>query len=94
LCVGFVNLLPVRNSDGDRILSCLERLGWIAPASPYKDGLATSHAWLRSRGFSDWDLSRMRLADEHQAAPGLLSLPKMEYQNYLSRPMTRNSGKS
>lgn len=74
-CVGLVNLIPIRNSDGDRILICMGQLGWIG------DGPASSRDGRR-------DLRRTH----HPAAPGLLSLPKMESNIYLSRLVTRNSG--
>jgi hypothetical protein len=91
ICLAVCNLIPIRNSDGDRVWTCLAQLGWIHDSGLPSPGLAETHGWLRSRGLSAWDLEQMELADEYPAAPGLLSLPKMEYQNYLSRPVTRNS---
>lgn len=76
-CLGVANLIPVLGSDGDRILGCMEALGWIEPVGGRRHGLAVSHAWLRSLGFSDWDLGQMELAEECSPAPGLLSLPKI-----------------
>jgi len=90
-CLFIANIAPIAGSDGDRIWTCAAKLGWIDDPKLPRRGLGRRHAWLLGRGFSTWDLEQMELADDHPPAPGLASLPKMESNIYLSRPVTNNS---
>ena len=60
LCVGFCNLLPISGSDGDRAISCMERLGWVRPRRRIDPRLR----WLRTHGYSDRDLALLYVADD------------------------------
>jgi Zn-dependent protease len=60
LCVGFCNLLPIRGSDGDRAISCMETLGWVRRARRIDPRLR----WLRAKGYSDGDLALLSVADD------------------------------
>ena len=77
-CMFLFNLIPIANSDGDRVWRCAAELGWIDDPTLPRPGLAKSHSWLKSKGFSTWDLEQMELSEKHPPAPGVSSLQKME----------------
>jgi len=60
LCVGICNLLPIRGSDGDRAISCMEAMGWVRRPRRVDPRLR----WLRAKGYTDTDLELLTVAEE------------------------------
>ena len=60
LCVGICNLLPIRGSDGDRAIACMETMGWVRRSHRIDPRLR----WLRTKGYSDSDLAFLTVAED------------------------------
>lgn len=61
LCVGICNLLPIHGSDGERAIACMEAMGWVRRSRRIDPRLR----WLRTKGYSDIDLSLLTVAEDH-----------------------------
>lgn len=64
LCVGICNLLPIRGSDGERAIACMEAMGWVRRSRRIDPRLR----WLRARGYSDIDLALLTVAEDRSKA--------------------------
>jgi hypothetical protein len=64
LCVGLCNLLPIRGSDGERAIACMEAMAWVERSRRVDPRLG----WLRAKGYTDTDLAFLTVAEDRPKA--------------------------